>query len=235
MKLTVLIVEDEVLIAQTIQLYLQEKGHTIQAICISYTEAIEEYQRQKPDLVLLDIRLYGKESGIDFAHFLLAQKEKTPFIYLTSQYDRRIFDLALQTNPYGYITKPIQKESFWITIETSYNLYQKNNIVEEKNKISLFNGKENSIIALQDIIYLESDHVYTTVFLANQQKIIIRKTLREFLEEVKSELFIRCHRSYIINTNYIKKWDKQNITLENDVQIPVSRANKKLITNTLIK
>ena len=112
MTLNILIVEDEVLIAQMLKLHLQEKGYSVQAICISYQEAVENYQQQHPDLVLLDIRLYGQKSGIDFAHFLLEQPKKTPFVYLTSQYDRRIFDLALQTNPYGYITKPIQFDKF---------------------------------------------------------------------------------------------------------------------------
>jgi len=66
----ILIVEDEILIAETIKTYLNERGHIITEIAISYEEAIDAYQREQPDVILLDVRLYGKKSGIDVAEYL---------------------------------------------------------------------------------------------------------------------------------------------------------------------
>ena len=74
--LKILIVEDEILIAETIKLYLEEKGHIIQDICISYREATRAIEREQPDLVVLDIRLYGEKSGIDVAKYIKQQSKK---------------------------------------------------------------------------------------------------------------------------------------------------------------
>ena len=68
---------------------------------ISYEEAFQAYNLRRPDLVLLDIRLYGTKSGIDFAAYLKEQVNGPPFIFLSSQNDQKILEQALETNPYG--------------------------------------------------------------------------------------------------------------------------------------
>lgn len=234
MTLQILIVEDEVLIAQTIKLYLEIQGHHIQDICISYEEAVKAYQHQKPDLIVLDIHLYGEKSGIDFANFLIEQSQSTAFIYLTSQNDRRIFDLALKTNPYGYLPKPIKKEVLWTTVETAYNLYKKNNSTRENEKISIFDGQTNHSISLVEIMYLEADHVYTTIHLSDNRKISVRQALYQFLEQMENNLLFQCHRSYAINIKYISSWDNQNVILTNNIKIPISRSKKKMLKELLV-
>ena len=86
-NLKVLIVEDEVLIAETIRMYLEELNYIVTAICISYEEAIETFHLNTPDLGLLDIRLFGSKSGIDVAHYLYIPVNKHQYVFLTSQFD----------------------------------------------------------------------------------------------------------------------------------------------------
>lgn len=234
MALKILIVEDEILIAQTIKLYLEGQGYFVQGICISYSEAVESYQNQKPDLVLLDIHLYGEKSGIDFANFLIEQPQPTAFIYLTSQNDRRIFNLALETNPYGYLPKPIKKEVLWTTVETAYNLYQKNNFNTDSEQIILFDGQMNHKINLTKIVYLEADHVYTNIYLSDNRKIQVRQALYQLIENIQSDLLFQCHRSYAINIKQISSWDNQNIIMTNNTKIPVSRSKKNQLKELLV-
>lgn len=122
-KLNILIVEDEILIAELISEYLIETGHEVLGIALSYEEALQQINLRKPDLILVDIRLYGENSGIDLVNHLNGQQESIPIIYLSSQYDQRTLQLALNTNPYGYLTKPIRKETLWTSIEAAYQLY----------------------------------------------------------------------------------------------------------------
>ena len=224
--------EDEVLIAETIKLFLAEQGHHILDICISYEEALEAYQRDRPDLVILDIRLYGQKSGIDFANFLQEQPEKTPFIYLTSQHDRRIFDLALETTPYGYLGKPMQKETLWTTVETAYRLYQEG--TPPTITLTLFDGQKNHRVDEREIVCVKSDHVYSNVHLVDGRKIITRQPLGQFLENIKTRLLFQCHRSFIINTQHVSDWDNNNVTLVNGEVVPVSRSKRELL-NSLLK
>lgn len=60
----VLVVEDEILIAETIKIYLEERGHQVINIAISFDEALQAYHLRRPDMVLLDIRLYGQNQGL---------------------------------------------------------------------------------------------------------------------------------------------------------------------------
>ena len=77
----ILIVEDEILIADTIKRYLLKQGHNVAGIAINFDEAKDLYLETKPDLALLDIRLSGNKSGIDVAEFLHQQNQKIPLMY----------------------------------------------------------------------------------------------------------------------------------------------------------
>ncbi len=222
--LTVLVVEDEILIAETIKIYLEERGHQVIHIAISYDEALQKYHLRRPEIVLLDIRLYGLKSGIDFANFLQENKDNVPFIYLTSQYDQRILEQALKTNPYGYLTKPIQKESLWTSIESAYNLFLSKNT--DTNIVTIQDGKNNYHIKVNEILYVQADHVYCKIVTIEKKELIIRKTLQQVLELLVFDFMIYCHRSYIVNLHHISEWNNNEILLKNKLSIPISRSRK---------
>jgi len=116
----ILIVEDEVIIADTIKRYLTQNGHQVVGNAISYQEAESIYIEKKPDLVLLDIRLSGTKTGIDVAYFIQQQTDPKPFIFLSSQLDSRSLNSAKETFPAGYLSKPIQKNTLPIHPSRSY-------------------------------------------------------------------------------------------------------------------
>ena len=66
----ILIVEDEILVAYSVGMYLEDNGFTISGKAKSYEEAVSSFNQRVPDVVLLDIELSGPKTGIDFAHFL---------------------------------------------------------------------------------------------------------------------------------------------------------------------
>lgn len=230
-SLNILIVEDEIIIAETIKYYLEERDHNVLSIAISYDEAVQAYRLRCPDLVLLDIRLYDQKSGIDFANFLMAQSEAPPYIYLTSQYDQRILAEALKTNPSGYLTKPIQKETLWTTIEAAYQLHTSTNLIN--GIIKIYDGKKNHQIKQSDILYIQADHVYSKIILTNYSEIISRNTLLSLLEELNNNIMIWCHRSYIVNRNHIESWSSEGILLKDNIVIPISRSRKNEVVTAL--
>jgi len=224
-----LIVEDEILIAETIKLFLEERGHAVVGIAISYEEAIELLSKTNPDIVLLDIRLYGEKSGIDLARYLLASEKKVPYIIVSSQYESKIIEEAMYAGASGYLTKPISKESLWSTIELSV-LKQEDETAQE-TFIDLKMGYESQRIRLSDIIYIKSDHVYVEVVCA-ASKYFCRYTLKEILAKIKQPYFLQCHRSFIVNTKKVEKYSSSKIWINGEV-LPISSKYKSSFLDML--
>lgn len=226
----ILIVEDEVLIADNMGRYLTKKGHQVVGYAISYEEAETLYLQEDPDIVLLDIRLNGPKTGIDFAEFIQQQPNPKPFIFLTSQVDANNINNAKKTFPAGYLSKPIQKESLFACIEITMHKYEATQ--EEELTIALYDGTKNYVVSVKDILYLQVEHVYVQVHILGENYIIQRSPLKDLLEKLPPELFLQSHRSFAFNIKQISHWDTENIYIQ-DKAIPVSRSRRKEIFSKL--
>jgi len=115
---TILIVEDEGVVALDLKLQLQDLGYRVVGIASSSDEALEAVRRKRPDLVLMDVRLQGQGDGIEAAA-RINQELPTPLIFLTSHSDAETVQRAAQTAPYGYLTKPYQLKELRAGIEVA--------------------------------------------------------------------------------------------------------------------
>ena len=113
---SILIVEDELIIATDLQRQLEKLGYCVCDIACSTQETRQYIQKHEPDLVLLDIYLQGPESGIVIGKELRAQGN-IPFIYITSHFDKATVEEAKMTRPNGYLIKPFTKEDVYVAIE----------------------------------------------------------------------------------------------------------------------
>jgi len=229
-KIKILIVEDEVLIADNISRYLTKRGHDVVGHAISYEEAEKIYIEKNPDIVLLDIRLSGDKSGIDFAHFIQNRENPKPFIFLTSQMDATNINNAKKTFPAGYLSKPIQKDSLFACIEIARHKYEIEQ--EEEQTISLYDGTKKYLVSVKDILYLQAEHVYVQVHISGENYIIQRSPLKDLLEQLPEEHFLQSHRSFAFNLKQVSHWDTENIYIQDKV-IPVSRSRRKEIFSKL--
>ena len=105
----VLIVENEVIIADDISRLVKELGHVPLSPAFSFNHAIDFFLMYLPDLVILDIRLNGHKSGIDFAHWVRSQFN-TPIIFLTIFEDQAHRNLGQGVLPISYLSKPFDDE-----------------------------------------------------------------------------------------------------------------------------
>lgn len=228
--MNVLIVEDEMLIAETIKLYLKEREYHVVDIAISYEEAIIALQKHSIDVALLDVRLYGEKSGIDIAKYM-QEHSNIPYIYLTSQYDKRIIEKAKKTNPKGYITKPISKETLWATIEIAVENQLSENSEKEENLISFNDAGKTIILNENEILFVSADHVYANV-ITNNRKYTFRSSLNQINALLNQNTFLQCHRSYIVNLRKVNSFSKDKIYIGENA-IPVSRSRKKTVAELL--
>ena len=115
MKKKVLIVEDQFVEANDLQLILERAGYEVSGIARSVPIAQEIIKKEKPDLVLLDIFLKGKLTGIDLARQL--REDNVAFIYLSANSNEEILSAAKTTEPYGFIVKPFREKDLLVTLE----------------------------------------------------------------------------------------------------------------------
>ncbi len=116
MTISVLIVEDEPIIATDIEVTLTGDDYFVVGIAYSSTKALDLLHRFRPDIVLLDISIKGDKNGIDIAA-IINDKYKVPFIYITSFADKETLDRAKATFPSGYIVKPFKDRDIISAIE----------------------------------------------------------------------------------------------------------------------
>ncbi len=136
MQLKVLIIEDELIIAKDIKDILVEEGYVITDICSSVAQAKESLNRITPDLALIDINLQGKLPGTEIGKLLL-EKDRIPFVYITSYTDTKTIDDVKATRPMGYLVKPFKKIELLIIVELALNNHQLKKIDPNRNEETL--------------------------------------------------------------------------------------------------
>jgi signal transduction histidine kinase len=112
----ILIVEDEIILARTISLTIENLGYQVAGIADSGEEAIQIVSEVQPDLVLMDIVLDGELTGIEAAE-KIRDRFDIPVVYLTAYGDHNTVEQATRTDPFGYIIKPIEPDELSATIK----------------------------------------------------------------------------------------------------------------------
>src|SRR5882762_8097484 len=124
MKAKVLIVEDQFIEANNLRLIMKKAGYSVFPIAYSVDDACQIMERQKPEIVLLDIRLQGALTGIDLARSL--KKKNIAFVYLSANSDKQILDAAIATKPYGFLVKPFREKDVLVMLDVAWYLHQHN-------------------------------------------------------------------------------------------------------------
>lgn len=170
-------------------------------------------------IVFMDIDWEQSNDGIDFAARLYELRPNTQVIYVTGYNDRFSQQIFLQpANLCGYLIKPVDEELLCSLLQKAENTFA--NQTEEKLLV-----QQKGIIhavGFREIIFLES--VGHQVLIHTNDRLI---SCYERLEVIKSRLpnrFLQCHKSYLVNMDYIQHIEKSGILMNNGELIPVSKA-----------
>jgi len=237
----ILIVEDEMVIAANISLQLTELGYEVTGILPRGEEALSQIRIDKPDIVLLDIRLKGELDGIQTAQEI--QKYfRIPIIYLTANSDEAHFNRAKETHPYGFISKPFKKLDLQRAIELTVDRISieigPNNGETSSPDYRLNNGNTGNTILndrifvrhndkmlkinIKDIYYIEADRNNSRIFSQGREYLLVM-TLKDIDIKLPEKHFLRIHRSYIINLSQIDEVAGTHVVISKKA-IPMSKA-----------
>lgn len=143
MNKKILIVEDQFVEANDLQLMLRKAGYEVCGIARSVAIAQEMIKKEKPDLVLLDIFLKGKQTGIDLAREL--GKENIAFVYLSANSNEEVLNAAKATHPYGFLVKPFREKDLLLMLEIAWYRYE-HSIESAVRKEKAINSKLSALI-----------------------------------------------------------------------------------------
>jgi PAS domain S-box-containing protein len=132
-KCSILIVEDEPIVAKDLQQTLRDMNYDAYAIASSADDAIRRATERCPDLVLMDIRIKGARDGIETAD-LLRQQFGVSVVYLTAHADAATIERAAKTAPYGYLLKPIKAAELRSAVEVAAFRQKLDRAVRERER-----------------------------------------------------------------------------------------------------
>mgnify|MGYP000597211606 CR=1 FL=1 len=133
MKSTILVVEDELIIAYDIKGILEQEGYNVIINIVTVPDAIKAIEEHDPILILLDINLKQDIDGISLGHYLL-KKDTIPFIYITSFSDNSTIDRVKDSRPHGIIIKPFKPLDIKTTVSVVLNNYKHKKIDVLRNQ-----------------------------------------------------------------------------------------------------
>ena len=142
MKAKILIVEDQFIEAKSLNVILTSAGYSTCSIARSVNAALTVIEKEKPDLVLVDIFLQGEGTGIDLGKIL--NEKNMAFVYLSANSNRKILEEAKPTKPYGFMVKPFRAKDVLIMLDVALYLH-KNRTTE---KIDLPSSQKTEPVVL---------------------------------------------------------------------------------------
>ncbi len=233
-----LIIDDESRARQGLRLVLEKYCPKVEvlALCESPEVGLEKIESLKPELIFLDVQM-PKMSGFD----LLERVPEINFeVVFVTAFDRYAIK-AIKFSALDYLLKPINIDE----LVTAVNKISKKRQDKSLLYTSLFNNvrpgmeklkrlaipSDNEIIMqpIDDIIYCEADSSYTTLYLVNNKKITVSKTLKEFENILPETDFCRIHHSTLVNMGHVAKYIKGEggyVIISNDIHLNVSRRKK---------
>lgn len=238
-KVRVLVVEDDMIIAANISLQLTKLGYEITGIETRGEEAIVHAQENRPDIILMDVNLKGELDGIETAS-IIHSRLKIPIIYLTANTDEASFKRAKETHPFAFIPKPLNTIQLRRTFEL---VVQQINLKEDKkeNGYSSLKVLEDRIfirhkghmvkLLLADILYIEADRNYCKIVTTSNQY-LLATTLKTMEERLPATMFVRVHRSYMVNIGKLDVVADGHLEIGRKV-IPFGKSHKEPLLNRI--
>jgi len=176
-KKSILIVEDEQIPAMDLKDTLLSLGYRVTGIASSGERAIEMVDEDTPNLILMDIRLAGKLSGIEAAEQIL-KSHAIPVIYVTAYADPELVEQAKRTHPYGYLIKPYDERGIRTEIEIALHKFDLDqNLKREYASLEQRVYDRTSDLARINAALKESEEKYRTI-LENMQDLFYRTDLK---------------------------------------------------------
>lgn len=244
-----LVVEDNPSAAESLILFMEDyPEYKLTSVEKELKPCIRAVLQQNPDLIFLDVDL-GDFTGFDFIKELRTHLNELPPIIMTTGNDKHAMK-AVNEDVLYFLLKPIDPDDLFLALNKF-----KTKRASNAKQIAIKHQKGYTFLQMQDILFLESSSNYTIFYTTNLEKVIVSKTMKEYESSLSNE-FLRIHKSFIINDNYVKLLNttKKKIYLQipqgieakdmsflpyplqedNTIEMPIGESYLDIVKNSII-
>jgi two-component system LytT family response regulator len=234
-KLKTILIDDEKGSLESLMFELREYCPEVEVVAASKDpkEGLRMIQKLSPDLIFLDIEMPGM-NGFELLQQLPDVSLNVIFVTAYDQFAIRAFDF----NAIDYVLKPVRKAKLISAVQKVVDLQQPKldksglDALIQNIRMQSHSGLENialptsdgfSMVHINDITQLQAESNYTWVFLNNQKKYLVTKTLKDM------EDMLRFPQYYLVNLNHVDRYVRGQggyLIMKDNAQIPVARAQK---------
>lgn len=223
-------IDDEPMALEVIERYCQKSGLTdLKATFREPVKAIEYLNRENIDLVFLDINM-PDVNGIQ----LLRTLPIRPMVIFTTAYSNYAVE-SYDLNAIDYLLKPITFERFLASINKVLSLKTLKNgsTIKDDDDASIFvkSGPQTYQVKVNDILYLEKDGNYITIFLQDKS-ILMRENMGDIFDLVPAADFVRVHKSYVVAIRHITMIEVHQLTI-GQAKIPIGSTYRENLRSRL--
>lgn len=232
----IVIIDDEPLARSVVKEYLQKHPELeVMQECGDGFEGVKAIQQHQPDLVFLDIQM-PKITGFEMLELI----EQPPAVIFTTAFDEYAIR-AFEAHAVDYLLKPFNQDRFdkaiskWKEHQPAETGKATTDLLDaaslspsQSQRIVVKNGSKIKIIPVQDVFFLEAADDYVKIH-TQEGYFLKNKTMNHFEKSLDENLFVRSHRSYIVNIQQITRidpYEKDNhvAILRSGAKVPVSRS-----------
>ncbi|HYG49455.1 MAG TPA: response regulator [Flavobacteriales bacterium] len=231
MKLKCIIIDDEPDAIRLLEKVLADFCATkieIAGTASNSIEGIKLINKTNPDLLFLDVEMPGG-TGFDLIEMQATVKPKVVFV---TAYDKHAIK-AIKYKPDGYLLKPIDINELVNTVDAIYDEWlERDGKNQLSGKYSISVKDETVLVDFTEILYIKAQGRYSDVCLAGNRNLRVCKNIGHFEKELLKKGFVRCHKSYLVNSKHIVKLNKTDggfIEISNGTSIEISRRKRNAL------
>lgn len=213
------ICDDEKIMQEYLKEEIDSYFQSLDVLTLCYgsgEEMLADYEEQQYDMVFLDIEMKGL-NGLQVAKRLHTWKKDLPIVMVTTHTELAMDGYEVQA--FRFLAKPVKREKLHSALKAmEERMY-------EDGKIQIVSDGLQRYIPCKSVCYIKCENVYLNIVTINENY-LVRKKLKEFMEELPEKLFFQVHRSYVVNLSFVESFDGVNVYMEDGMKIPVSKAKR---------
>lgn len=171
------------------------------------------------DLLFLDIEIPGELSGMALAQSIRSSGKPLSIVFVTN-YDHYVYE-GYAVNALRYLRKPVKESEIFACMDAAYKHFE----LLTDDKFAIDFADQHFALRRSDILYIEARAHYLIFHLGTIDAMPkLRAKISDALLKLPPEIFVQCHRSFIVNLLYIHRFTKDTVLLSTGQKIPVSQT-----------
>lgn len=230
LKMKLAVCDNDVIFLKQMKRELEDYYGSLEVTVETFTFAGELLEAVEKDpyahgCVFLDIEM-PQMDGMEAAGKLKVLNRSLPVVFLTSHTDLAMVGYELEV--FRFLAKPLDRKQLHRVLQA---LEDRN---RERKRLAIWENGQYVFLPLREILYVKSENIYLLIQTEKKHH-LIRKKLKELLQELPSREFAKIHRSYLVNLYHVRSFDGKEIFLDNGQRLPVSKGRQKEFYQQLIR